>query len=163
MASQSILQVDSTDICLSSDAWKRRLSSNSFLVNYDFAADRDLEDGIFIKLKSLCDTSVLAFCVCYLPPEQSSRHTEVDSFFSDLMEKVYEYQNDGHLTVCGDFNGWTGIRLYRLYIGRGRCKPREVLDDTIYRYDDRFLDFLINYNFCMLNERLGTIDFTTYL
>ena len=89
----------------------------------------------------------------------SSRHTEVDSFFSNLMEKVYEYQNDGHLIVCGDLN--TRVGQESDYIeGVDDVKPREVIDDTINRYGDHFLDFLINCNFCMLNGRLGTNDFT---
>ena len=89
----------------------------------------------------------------------SSRHTEVDSFFSNLKEKVYEYQKDGHLIVCGDLNARVGQESDYIE-GVDDVKPREVIADTINRYGDHFLDFLINCNFCMLNGRLGTNDFT---
>lgn len=75
------------------------------------------------------------------------------------MEKVYEYQNDGHLIVCGDLNARVGQESDYIE-GVDDVKPREVIDDTINRYGDHFLDFLINCNFCMLNGRLGTNDFT---
>ena len=63
-----------------------------FLVNYDLSVDRSLDDVVFVKLTSKQDNTSLTVCVCYLPPEHSSRHMDVDSFFSDLMKKVYEYQ-----------------------------------------------------------------------
>ena len=75
------------------------------------------------------------------------------------MEKVYEYQNDGHLIICGDLNARVGQESDYIE-GVDDVKPREVIDDTVNRYGDHFLDFLINCNFCMLNGRLGTNDFT---
>ena len=94
-------------------------------------------------------------CVCYLPPEYSSRHTDVDSFFSDLMKKVYEYQNVGQLTICGDFNA--RIRCESDYIeGVDDVKPWDEIDETLNSYGDHLLDFLINCNVCTGNSRFHT-------
>ena len=132
---------------------------NEFLVNYDLSVDRSLDDVVFVKLTSKQDNTSLTVCVCYLPPEHSSRHMDVDSFFSDLMKKVYEYQNDDHLVICGDFNARIGCESDYIE-GVDDVKPREVIDETLNSYGDHLLDFLINCNMCILNGRVGSNDFT---
>ena len=37
---------------------------------------------------------------CYLPPANSTRPADAKEFSSDLMKKVYEYQNDGDILIC---------------------------------------------------------------
>ena len=132
---------------------------NEFLVNYDLSVDRSLDDVVFVKLTSKQDNTSLTVCVCYLPPEHSWRHMDVDSFFSDLMKKVYEYQNDDHLVICGDFNARIGCESDYIE-GVDDVKPREVIDETLNSYGDHLLDFLINCNMCILNGRVGSNDFT---
>ena len=61
------------------------------------------------------------------------------------MEKVYEYQNDGHLIICDDLNARVGQESDYIE-GVDDVKPREVIDDTVNRCGDHFLDFLINCN-----------------
>ena len=40
----------------------------------------------------------------YLPPDFSTRAVDGDAFFNDLSKKVYEYQSEGEIIICGDFN-----------------------------------------------------------
>ena len=129
------------------------------LVEYDTSIDRSIEDVLFVKLKNKIDNSVLTLCVCYLPPEHSSRHTDVDLFFNEMMRKVYEYQNDGQLIICGDLNARIGCESDYIE-GVDDIKPREVIDETLNSYGDHLLDFLINCNLYVLNGRLGIQDFT---
>ena len=37
----------------------------------------------------------ISICVCYLPPENSTRQVEKEYFFYSLHSQVYEYKNDG--------------------------------------------------------------------
>ena len=46
----------------------------------------------------------LNVCICYLPTVNSSRPVDCDEYFIELMKKVYEYQKDGEIIICGDFN-----------------------------------------------------------
>ena len=48
--------------------------------------------------------NVIFPCVCCLPPENSSRHFDVNSFYDHLLADIYAYQNDVLIFVCGDFN-----------------------------------------------------------
>jgi hypothetical protein len=40
--------------------------------------------------------SNVCVCVCYLPPENSTRQVDKDVFFDTLISQVYEFQNYGH-------------------------------------------------------------------
>ena len=60
---------------------------NTFLIDYDMSTDRSLDDVLFVKLTNKGDNTVLTLCVCYLPPEHSSRHTNADLFFNEMMKK----------------------------------------------------------------------------
>ena len=128
-------------------------------MNYDTFVDHSLDDVVFVKLTNKIDNTALTVCSCYLPPENSSRHTNVDSFFSDLMKKVYECQNDGQLIICGDFNARIGCESDYIE-GVDDVKLRGVIDETLNSYGDHLLDFLINCSLCILNGRLGFQDFT---
>ena len=91
-------------------------------------------------------------CVCYLPPENSSRQFNVDSFYDHLLTCVYEYQNDGYIYICGDFNSRCG-ELDDFIIGVDVLPQRKVIDFTLNNYGERLIDCLINTNMCMLNGR----------
>ena len=43
-------------------------------------------------------------CVCYLPPENSYRYFDVNTFYEELLVDIFKYQNDGLVFICGDFN-----------------------------------------------------------
>ena len=47
-------------------------------------------------------------CVCYLPPENSTRQVDKDVFFDTLISQVYEFQKFAPFLICGDFNSRCG-------------------------------------------------------
>ena len=95
----------------------------------------------------------------YLPPDFSARAVDGDAFFNNLSKKVYEYQSEGEIIICGDFNARLGSESDFIE-GVDVVKPMMVIDTTTNSYCDILLDFLIDCNLCMLNGRLGTHDFT---
>lgn len=76
-------------------------------------------------------------CICYLPPENSTRQIDKDTFFDTLITQVYEHQNKGPFFICGDFNSRCGNESD--YI--------EGVDNLCQR------DVLISVNCCILNGR----------
>jgi hypothetical protein len=75
-------------------------------------------------------------------------------FFEELLHDIYEYQNEGLLCICGDFNA--RCRNTADYIeGIDAIQPRTVIDHFENDYGDHLAYFLIKSNICMLNGRLG--------
>ena len=79
--------------------------------------------------------------------------------FSMICQKIYEYQSEGEIIICGDFNARLGSESDYIE-GVDVVTPRMVIYTTINSYCDILLDFLIDCNLCMLNGRLRTHDFT---
>ena len=105
-----------------------------------------------LKLQHKISDYILIPCVCYLPPENSSRSFDVDSFYDHLLSCICEYQNCGNIYICGDFNSRCGD-LDDFIVGVDVVPERKVVDYTTNSYGERFIDFLINTNMCMLNGR----------
>ena len=62
-------------------------------------------DGILLlKCSSELHTETVVFCVCSLPPSESTRLNDLELLFSTLLEEVRSYQNEGRLIMCGDLN-----------------------------------------------------------
>ena len=82
--------------------------------------DRSKEDIMWLKIKCLRSDESVFFCICYLPPENSSLKVDAEHFYTNLMHQVYQYQyqNIGKIVICGDLNSRLGtrVRFYR----RGR-------------------------------------------
>ena len=88
----------------------------------------------------------------YLPPENSSRSIDVNSFFETLLHNMYEYQNLGITLICGDFN--SRCSDHEDFIAGVDCIPnRHVVDFKSNSYGDHLIQFLIDSNMCMLNGR----------
>ena len=98
--------------------------------------------------------------MCYLPPENSSRYFDANSFFDNLLSDIYKYQNEGILYVCGDFNSRCG-GLDDFIRGVDCIPDRDVLDFNLNKYGEMLIDFLINTNMCFLNGRDSDNDFTS--
>ena len=75
------------------------------------------------------------------------------------MLKFYEYQNEGDVIICGDFNSRCGDEPDYIQ-GVDNVPPREVIDGKINPYGQLFIDFLTDCNLCMINGRVGENDFT---
>ena len=68
-----------------------------------------------------------------------------EAFFTDLMTKVYEYQNEGDIIICGDFNARCGDESDYIE-GVDNVPPREVIDHKLNSYGQLLIDFLVDCN-----------------
>ena len=93
-----------------------------------------------LKLQHKISDYILIPCVCYLPPENSSRSFDVDSFYDHLLSCICEYQNYGNIYICGDFNSRCGD-LDDFIVGVDVVPERKVVDYTTNSYGERFIDF----------------------
>ena len=91
-------------------------------------------------------------CVSYLPPENSSRRVDVNSFFDTWLPNIYRYQTLGNIFICGDFNGRCGDHE-DFISGVDAIGHRDVVDFKTNFYGDVLIEFLINTNMCILNDR----------
>ena len=73
--------------------------------------DRDEEGILWIKLQDKADNTALCMCVCYVPPEHSTRDVNMNDILDTLLVQVQQYQKEGLLIMCGDFNSRLGDRL----------------------------------------------------
>ena len=82
-------------------------------------------------------------------------------FFDNLLSDFYQFQNTGVVFICGDFNSRCG-ELEDFIAGVDNIVPRQVIDFRTNYYGERFTDFLINANICMLNGRFeGSLNYFT--
>jgi hypothetical protein len=123
--------------------------------------DQESEDILWIKLFNDSGCSLI-LCVCYLPPVDSTRYVDSDTFFSTLRDHVYTYQNDGVVYMCGDFNSRPGDKSDYI-VGVDDVPERHVVDHIANSYGEQLIDFLIDCNFCMLNGRVGNNNDYTYV
>ncbi len=124
--------------------------------------DNSVEDVLWLQLRGTEVDFVYNMCVCYLPPEGSSRHVDVEDFYDNLLCQVYSYNNSGSFFICGDLNSRLGDRL-DFTEGVDDVAEREVLDFTRNRHGEYLADFLISSSCCVLNGRDNVKnDFTSF-
>ncbi|CAG2197576.1 unnamed protein product [Mytilus edulis] len=122
--------------------------------------DQSFEGILWLYLHHRLSNFRFNICVCYLPPDHSTRQVDKELFFDTLISQVYEFQNDGLFYICGDFNSRCGDE-YDYIPGVDCINMRSVIDFTRNSYCTTFIDFLTSSNCCMLNGRVGTNnDFT---
>ena len=63
---------------------------------------------MWLKMQHKYENFTILPCVCYLPPEHSSRYFDVNTFYEQLLMDIFKYQNDGLVFICGDFNSRCG-------------------------------------------------------
>ena len=82
------------------------LIRNCVLNQFNVYETNTLNEGIiWVRLKDKETLEILSFCVCYVPPSNSTRNVNVEEFLNVVMSDVYVYQTDSALVlVCGDFN-----------------------------------------------------------
>ena len=132
---------------------------STILEHCSCVTDMSVEDVIWLKLENRQSGHKLTLFICYLPPEGSSRRCDGEAFYSDLMLKFYEYQNEDDVIICGDFNSRCGDATDYIECVDS-VRPREVVDCKINSYGQLLIDFLIDCNLCMINGRTGENDFT---
>ena len=139
------------------------LIKNEVLNSFNVNVLNDVTEGIlWIKLEHKFSDLVLLPCVCYLPPENSSRQIDPYSFFDSLLADFYSYQNSGTVFICGDFNSRCGD-LEDFISGIDNIPHRNVKDFKTNMYGSLLVNFLVNTNMCMLNGRFDEAfnDFTS--
>ena len=62
-----------------------------------------------------------------MPPNNSSRQTDVDEFFDRLLSAVYSFQHEGPIQLCGDFNSRISGN-YDYIVGVDGLPDRDVVD-----------------------------------
>ncbi|MES9883911.1 MAG: reverse transcriptase family protein, partial [Sedimenticola sp.] len=122
--------------------------------------NRDLQDVLWVKLiPRRVAHEPICMCVCYLPPDGSTRTNDPEHFFDTIMSQVYQYQSEGLIHVCGDFNARVADDIDYIE-GVDMVPHREVIDEGSNKYGSLLIDFLVDCNMCMLNGRIGTNGFT---
>ena len=105
-----------------------------------------------MQLKHETKNLTLIPCVSYLPPENSSRRVDVNSFFDTWLPNIYRYQTLGNIFICGDVNGLCGD-LEDFISGVDAIGHRDVVDFKTNFYGEVLIEFLINTNMFILNDR----------
>ena len=139
------------------------LVRDTLLEVFDVSVLDDSVEGIlWLKLSGKEQQLVFHVCVCYLPPEGSTRNVNVQEFYDNLLSQVYMYQNGGNFYICGDFNSRCGD-MDDFVEGVDEVPPREVTDHRQNGYGQFMCEFLWSASCCMLNGRseLGN-DFTSF-
>ena len=131
---------------------------NEFLTKYTCVTDKSMEDTLILKFTHRIDSSVLVLFMLFAT-DCSTRAVDADVVFNESVKKVYEYQSEGEIIICGDFNSRLGSESDYIE-GVDAVKPREIIDTSANSYCDILSDFLIDCNLCILNGRLGKNDFT---
>ena len=121
--------------------------------------DKSIEGILWIKVAARNYDFVSHFCVCYLPPEGSTRTgiTHVSEFFECLLTQIYMYRDCAVYNICGDFNGRCGYEPDFIE-GVDTVPERDVLDKKRNGHGSQLLDFLVTSACCMLNGRVGSVD-----
>ncbi|ESO97516.1 hypothetical protein LOTGIDRAFT_152607 [Lottia gigantea] len=141
------------------------LVNSEILGLYDATVlDDSKEDILWLKLSNkTLRNSDLCICACYVPPSNSTRAGDVDTFFNDLLQQVYCFRNEGILYMAGDFNARCGDEQ-DFIAGMDDIPGRDIIDTTSNLYGDKLIDFLTSCNLCMLNGRVysehGSNNFT---
>ena len=86
---------------------------------------------------------------CYLPPENSTRGRDAQSFFAHLLADIYSFCDIG-----GDFNARIGHLLDTIY-DCDQIPSRKVLDSAVNQHDQDFVEFLNEAKVCVLNGRFN--------
>jgi len=122
--------------------------------------DNNYEGIMWLQLICKITKEIIRICVCYLPPEGSSRKIDGRDFYDVLLSQIFMYQNNCQFTICGDFNSRVG-NLCDFIEGIDHIQDREVIDHKINSYGDMLIELLVSSNCCMVNGRKGQNDFTS--
>ncbi|CAC5381141.1 unnamed protein product [Mytilus coruscus] len=118
-------------------------------------------DGILgIKFTGRSTEFEFLVFACYLPPENSSRGRDAQSFYAHLLSQIYmSNENDG-IYLIGDFNSRIGS-LSETLNDIDNLPKRQPLDKSINQHGHELLDFLNEAKFCVLNGRFPNDNFTS--
>ena len=61
--------------------------------------DDDCDDILWLRFTEKQNDKCFFACVCYLPPCNSSRHTDVYDLYDHLLVNIYKYQDEGTIYI----------------------------------------------------------------
>ncbi len=114
--------------------------------------DDSYEGILWISLQCKQSGTLLNGCVCYMPPEGTSRYVDPHDFLNTLTSQIYMYQNNGLFFIGGDFNGRCG-QNDDFIAGVDTVPGRHVVDFQENSHGDLLLEFMTTVNCIMLNGR----------
>lgn len=148
------------------------INNQNEISNHFEIFNKDDSDIIWLKIKESYVGKELAFCLTYVPPE-NSRYTDV-SIFDRIEESVTDYlgQNeDNEVCVLGDFNARTGLLsdlpenivdtvdtddMASMYFSVQPREPRrKSQDETINNYGNRLIQMCLSQGLYIANGRCG--------
>jgi hypothetical protein len=139
------------------------LVKNELYQQFDVCVLEDKYEGIlWLSFKHRLITCNFNVCVCYLPPENSTRYVNAHEFFDTLLTGIYDYQNMCEYFICGDFNSRLGDSSDYI-AGVDDVPCRTVIDMTKNTFGGLISQFLIDANNCVLNGRNPVTDDFTYI
>ncbi len=119
--------------------------------------DKSHEGIIALKFThNVTDRNFVVFS-CYLPPENSTRGRDAQSFFAHLLAKIYTHSDCDSMFIGGDFNARIGTLSDKLH-DCDTIPDRTVLDRIINQHGREFLEFLTDSKMCVLNGRCEVND-----
>ena len=126
---------------------------NSVTESFNVSIIDDLYDGIlWLKFSPFNNEKPFYCCVCYLPPSDSTRNIDHGDFYDTFLFQIHTYCKDDFFYVCGDFNSRCG-NLEDYIAGVDLIPERDVVDLTVNKDGERFCEFLIDSNCCIMNGR----------
>jgi len=142
------------------------LFKNSVVDMFDISIlDASVKGILWLNLVHKLEHTVVLPCVCYLPPENSSRTVEyVNGFYEHLLTNIYEYKKEGLIFICGDFNSQCGT-IDDIIVSVDDVPQRSIIDYGANYYGELLIDFFINTctNMIMLNGwNSSDNNFTSY-
>ncbi len=124
--------------------------------------NNSVEGILWVKLSASKGDFSLSICVCYLPPESSSRHINPYEFYDKLITQVHEYQQISNMFyISGALNGRCG-GVPDFIEDVDPVQERDIVDTVLNGSGNLLIDFLLSSNYCILNGRNSTHNELTF-
>ena len=102
------------------------------------------------------DSDVVVFS-CYLPPENSTRGRDAQTFFAHLLAQMYLQCDCDNTIILEDFNAHIGPMSDTVY-DCDSIPERTIIDKSINQHGHEFIEFLTESKCCVLNGRFDNCD-----
>ncbi|CAC5360994.1 unnamed protein product [Mytilus coruscus] len=134
------------------------LLSNWLLKYFNVSViDKTFEGILGVKFENSSKDLEFILYSCYLPPENSSRGRDAQSFLAHLLTQIYMHSDCKNILLVGDFNARIGS-LSETLNQIDNIPKRIAKDNSINQHGHEFIDFLNEAKFCVLNGRFAEYD-----